>query len=322
MTDKPKLLSEFAEVPFDKWKAQVEAELKGVPYEKKLVSGTYEGITVQPIYNASDVAGLEHLKAKPGCGQLARGSSHEGYVAEAWEVSQELPYPGPREFNQAARHDLSRGLTALNLNLDHATRAGIDPDSAVEGDVGKGGVSIATIKDLSVALEDIDLEKTSLFVRSGASGLPFAALLAALVKSRGLDVRKLRGCIEMDPLGVLAHEGTLPQSLDEAYARWPSSPCGPSAKLRRCRPCASTRVPSWKPAAAPCRNWPSPSPRAPNTSASWSSAAWRWTPSLPACASPSAWVPTSSWKSPSSAQRACCGAASWKPSAGTCARRA
>ena len=217
MTDKPKLLSEFAEVPFEKWKAQVELELKGVPYEKKLVSSTYEGISIQPIYNASDVAGLAHLKAKPGFGQLARGSSFEGYTAESWEVSQELPYPGPREFNNAARHDLSRGLTALNLNLDAATRQGIDPDSAIEGDVGKGGVSIATIKDLSVALEDIDLEKTSLFVRSGASGLPFAALLAALVKSRELDVKKLRGCIEMDPLGVLAHEGTLPQSLDEAY---------------------------------------------------------------------------------------------------------
>jgi methylmalonyl-CoA mutase len=217
MSDKPKLLTEFAEVPFEKWKAQVEAELKGVPYEKKLVSSTYEGITVQPIYNASDVEGLEHLKSKPGFGQLARGTSFEGYTVESWEVSQELPYPGPREFNNAARHDLGRGLTALNVNLDAATRAGLDPDSAIQGDVGKGGVSIATLKDLSIALEEIDLEKTPLFIRSGASGLPVAALLAALVKSRDLDLKKVRGCIEMDPLGVLAHEGTLPQSMDEAY---------------------------------------------------------------------------------------------------------
>ncbi len=212
-----KLLSEFTAVPFEKWKAQVEAELKGVPYEKKLVTPTWEGIPLQPIYTEADTKDLEHLKSKPGYGQLARGSSYEGYAAESWEVSQALPYPGPREFNVAARHDLSRGLTALNINLDHATRAGLDPDSAVEGDVGKGGVSISTLKDLSVAVEDIDLEKTSLFVRSGASALPFAALLAALVKQRGLHMAKLEGCIEMDPLGVLAHEGTLPQSLDEAY---------------------------------------------------------------------------------------------------------
>lgn len=212
-----KLLSEFESVPFEKWKAVVEAELKGVPYEKKLVTKTWEGINLQPIYTAADIKDLEHLKAKPGFGQLARGASVEGYASETWEVSQELPYPSPREFNNAARHDLARGLTALNLNLDHATRAGIDPDSAVEGDVGKGGVSIATLKDLSVALEDIDLEKTSIFVRSGASALPIAAMLAALVKQRGAHLSKLQGCIEMDPLGVLAHEGTLPQSIDEAY---------------------------------------------------------------------------------------------------------
>lgn len=214
---KKKLLSEFEPVPFEKWKALVEAELKGVPYEKKLVTRTWEGLDLQPIYTEKDVADLEHLKSKPGYGQLARGSSFEGYSVESWEVSQELPYPGPREFNIAARHDLSRGLTALNVNLDHATRNGLDPDSAIEGDVGKGGVSIATLKDLSVATEDIDLEKISLFVRSGASALPFAAILAALVKQRGLNLSKLQGCIEMDPLGVLAHEGTLPQSLDEAW---------------------------------------------------------------------------------------------------------
>jgi methylmalonyl-CoA mutase len=217
MADKTKLLTEFAATPFATWKAQVEAELKGVPYDKKLVTKTYEGIDIQPIYNAQDIEHLEHLKSKPGFGQFARGSSFEGYTAESWEVSQELPYPGPREFSNAARHDLSRGLTALNLNLDAATRAGLDPDSAIEGDVGKGGVSIATLKDLSVALEDVDLEKTSLFVRSGASGLPFAALLGALFKSRELDLKTLRGCIENDPLGVIAHEGTLPQSMEEAY---------------------------------------------------------------------------------------------------------
>ena len=53
----------------------------------------------------------------------------------------------------------------------------------------------------------MDLEKTSLFVRSGASALPFAALLIALARKRRKASANLRGCIEMDPLGVLAHEG-------------------------------------------------------------------------------------------------------------------
>lgn len=217
MSEKQKLLAEFDSVPFETWKAKAIADLKGAPYEKKLITKTYEGFDIQPVYTAADTDNLAHLKSDPGFGTLARGIAAEGYVSQSWEVSQELPYPSPREFNDAARHDLSRGLTALNLSLDAATRAGQDPDSAKSGEIGKGGVSIASIKDLSTALEDIDLEKTSLFIRSGASGLPFAALLAALFKSRGLDLGKLHGSIENDPLGVILHEGTLPQSLDEAY---------------------------------------------------------------------------------------------------------
>jgi methylmalonyl-CoA mutase len=101
--------------------------------------------------------------------------------------------------------------------LDHATRNGQDPDWAKPGEVGLGGLSIATLDDLSRALEGIDLDTTSLFVRSGASALPFAALLIALAKRKKKSPANLRGCIEMDPLGVLAGEGRLPQSLDEAY---------------------------------------------------------------------------------------------------------
>jgi methylmalonyl-CoA mutase len=63
----------------------------------------------------------------------------------------------------------------------------------------------------------VDLEVVPLFIRSGTSGLPIAALLAALAKKRGTNLSQLRGCVEMDPLGVLAHEGKLPQSLDAAY---------------------------------------------------------------------------------------------------------
>ena len=44
--------------------------------------------------------------------------------------------------------------------------------------------------------------------------MPFAALLVALARRRRLDVARLRGCVEIDPLGVLAHEGRLPQSLE------------------------------------------------------------------------------------------------------------
>lgn len=214
---KSKLLAEFPPVSYDDWRKLVEAELKGAPFDKKMLTATYEGITLKPIYCRADVANLPHVNSLPGFAPFVRGASASGYVKESWDVSQEIAVASPTEFNHAARNSISRGLNALNMVLDRATRNGHDPDWAPAEDVGCGGLSVATLGDLDRALDGVDLEKTSLFVRSGASALPFAALLLALAKRRKKSLAHLRGCIEMDPLGVLAHEGKLPQSLSSAY---------------------------------------------------------------------------------------------------------
>lgn len=216
-TPKDPLLSEFPPASYESWRKLVEGELKGAPFEKKMFTATYEGITLKPIYRAEDTAGLAHVNSMPGFTPFSRGASAAGYLKEPWAVSQEIAPASPAEFNNAARNSISRGLTALNMVLDHATRNGHDPDWAKPEDVGHGGLSVATLGDLDRALEGVDMENTSLFVRSGASALPFAALLIALAEKRKKSPARLRGCIEMDPLGVLAHEGRLPQSVDGAY---------------------------------------------------------------------------------------------------------
>lgn len=211
------LLSEFPPVSYDDWRKLVETELKGAPFDKKMFTATYEGLTLKPIYRREDIANLPHVNSFPGFAPFVRGASVSGYVKECWDVSQEIAVASPTEFNFAARNSISRGLNALNMVLDRATRNGLDPDWAAPEDVGFGGLSIATLDDLNRALDGVLLDKTSLFVRSGASALPFAALLVALARKRKTSLATLRGCIEMDPLGVLAHEGKLPQSLDGAY---------------------------------------------------------------------------------------------------------
>jgi methylmalonyl-CoA mutase len=212
-----RLLDEFPAASYDDWRKIVDTELKGAPFDKRMFSSTYEGITLKPIYRSEDVANLPHVHSVPGHAPFVRGSGVAGYLQHPWDISQEILYSSPAEFNQAARNSLSRGLNALNMVLDKATRHGHDPDWALPEDVGCGGLSIATVEDLSKALEGIDLEKVSLFVRSGASAMPFAVLLAALLRKRKQPASALRGCVEMDPLGVLSHEGSLPQSLAGAY---------------------------------------------------------------------------------------------------------
>jgi methylmalonyl-CoA mutase len=211
------LLAEFSAVGYDDWHKLVEAELKGAPFDKRMLTSTYEGITLRPVYRREDTEKLPHVNSYPGFAPFVRGGNASGYLKEPWAVSQEIAYSSPTDFNHAARNSLSRGLNALNMVLDKATRNGHDPDWAQPEEVGSGGLSIATLDDLDRALEGVDLDTTSLFIRSGASAMPFAALLVALARKRGKSPSALRGCIEMDPLGILAHEGTLPQSLAGAY---------------------------------------------------------------------------------------------------------
>lgn len=212
------LLAEFPPVSYENWKALVEAELKGAPFDKKMFTSTYEGITLKPIYRAEDGAKVAHAASLPGFAPFVRGTRAGGYVSQPWAVSQEIVASSPEEFNKAARHGLERGLTALNIVLDKAGRNGADPDwPGASEHVGVAGLSIATLSDLDRALAGVDLESVPLFIRSGASGLPVGALLVALAKKRGMNLAKLRGCVEISPLGILAHEGTLPQSLEAAY---------------------------------------------------------------------------------------------------------
>jgi methylmalonyl-CoA mutase len=224
-----KLLAEFPATSYGEWHRLVEGELKGAPFEKRMFATTYEGITLKPIYRAEESSHLPHLNSYPGFAPFVRGADAGGNPVRPWAISQEINCSSPTEFNHAARNSLDSGLNALNIVLDKATRNGHDPDWAGLQEVGAAGLSIASVDDLDRALEGIDLGKTSLFVRSGASAMPFAALLAALAVRRKKPFSTLRGCVEMDPLGVLSHEGSLPQSLGGAYAemaallRWAST---------------------------------------------------------------------------------------------------
>ncbi|MDD5261869.1 MAG: methylmalonyl-CoA mutase family protein [Methylacidiphilales bacterium] len=214
---KEPLLKEFSPATYDQWKVEAEKLLKGAPFDKKLLTPTHEGITLKPIYNASDVEGLPHLNEKPGFPNFSRGALAAGYHAEPWKISQELPCGAPEEFNAAIRQDLMRGQSEINLLVDIATASGSDPDTAQIGEVGACGTSLAMLRDFETVFRDIYLDCVSLYLRAGISGLPLATLLLGYVRKAGLDAKKLTGCIEMDPIGILLRAGKLPVSLEQAY---------------------------------------------------------------------------------------------------------
>jgi len=203
-----KFTEDFEYPTMEMWREAVVQSLKGLPFEK-LLTKTYENITIQPMYSQEVMATLPHTASIPGSGGYVRGTHPLGYLQKLWHVSQELPYAAPAEVNSAAKHDLQRGQTELHIVLDAATRAGKDADRAPTDQVGRGGTSISCLPDVTTLLDHIDLPATSIFVQAGTQGLPLLALFAAYLKEHNVPRDTMQGCIGSDPLGVLVQEGEL-----------------------------------------------------------------------------------------------------------------
>ena len=64
------------------WRKLVEAELKGAPFDKKMFTATYEGITLKPIYRKEETDNLAHVNSFPGYAPFVRGIDRERIPGE------------------------------------------------------------------------------------------------------------------------------------------------------------------------------------------------------------------------------------------------
>lgn len=223
--DNKKTLSEepsarfFAEFPYptyEEWRAESEKALKGANWEKKLVTKTYEGINLQPMYRMEDLEGLTHCESLPGSFPFVRGSNAMGYLDKPWQISQECAEPFSTKMHEVLQHELNKGGTTIHVVADKATLHGMDADKAAESFLGKG-ISLSTLDDVQQAFHGFDFEKTPILLFAGTSGVQLLSLFVALMKANGRDYHKLNGCIAVDPIGYLATEGQVAHALDTYY---------------------------------------------------------------------------------------------------------
>ena len=118
---------DFPPVQYDQWREVVDQMLAGAPFDKRLVSQTYDGIGIQPIYSRRDERGGEDPFGFPGQAARIRGSSPLGSVQTGWDLRQEINDPRRSVSNEAILVDLKGGVTSVHLRLDRAARRGLDP---------------------------------------------------------------------------------------------------------------------------------------------------------------------------------------------------
>ncbi|PTY08302.1 methylmalonyl-CoA mutase [Opitutaceae bacterium EW11] len=209
--------TDAARAAYTQWRKAVEEELKGAPFDKKLVTRTFEGIALQPVYTRLDAENLAHTNSLPGESPFLRTSRKKGYSDGTWEFAQEISAARPADFNAAILNDLNRGQNSVVVNLDCASRAGIDPDAAKDECIGGCGLSVADLNDLAAALNGVELSCIPVHLNAGVSPTALAAIYVAYAKRRGSDTKSLTGSLAADPLREWLGRGTLPASLDSLF---------------------------------------------------------------------------------------------------------
>jgi methylmalonyl-CoA mutase len=190
--------SEFTTPTYAEWKEEAIASLKGAPFDKKLLSKTYEGITLEPLYTAEHAAAFSAKSGLPGADGYLRGISATGYGVKPWLVAQKGDSACPKEANVILREGLSKGVSAICF----------DPQCCPE---------ISTLDDMKTLLDGIDIAKYPFQVFCGASAEPTLGLLAAYAEQAGIAPTALSGVIGADPLGSLARQGTTCGSMENCY---------------------------------------------------------------------------------------------------------
>ena len=172
---KEKLFSEFAPVSTEDWVAKITADLKGVPFEKKLVWKTGEGFNVNPFYRLEDIEGLKTTESLPGEFPYVRGTKKDN----DWKVRQNIEVCCFKAANEKALDILNKGVTALGF--------------VIKGDdVNKE--NIATLLE-GICPQAVELNFNTCLCKAEA----LIGILAEVFQSKGADLEKCYGSINYDP---------------------------------------------------------------------------------------------------------------------------
>ncbi len=210
--EEKRLLQAFASHTYAEWKEAAETLLKGRPFAKTLITETYEGFDLDPIYMRETMPEFAHLGDLPGMGSNVRASRLEGYLDAGWAVSQETVAPTPKLLRERIFEGLERGQDEINLWLDHPSRQGLDPDSPEAKGTGVCGLSLLGAADWEKILAGVHTEMVTLYVQAGAAAPAVYAELIAAMEAAGNPLGELSGCIGFDPVGWAVESGSLPGS--------------------------------------------------------------------------------------------------------------
>src|SRR5258708_5027887 len=160
--------SEFPKASREQWLALVSSVIKGAPFEKRLVSKSYDGIAIAPLYE----------RASGGGAVLGRAAG------APWRIVQRIELPDPARANAQALHDLENGATGLAL--------------VVAAAIGAYGFGLAGRASLAHVLNGIALDAgVPIDLQAGGNAAHVARQLTDLVHRNGVSPAPLASASDL-----------------------------------------------------------------------------------------------------------------------------
>lgn len=161
------------------------------------------GIALKRLYEPADIASQRYSRdvGLPGEYPYTRGIYPTMYRGRLWTMRMFSGYGTPEETNARLKYLLKEGETGLSVAFDMPTLYGIDADHPkAEGEVGRCGVSVSSLRDMEVVFDGIPLDEVSTSMTINAPASVLTCMYVAVAEKRGLSGGKLRGTVQTDIL--------------------------------------------------------------------------------------------------------------------------
>lgn len=169
---------------------------------------TDSGIEI-PAYIEQNTEEYKTKLGNPGKYPFTRGVHDQMYRSRFWTMRQYAGFGNAEESNKRYKFLLEQGTTGLSIAFDLPTQIGYDSDEPIaEGEIGKVGVAIDTLKDMEILFDGITLEKISTSMTINATAAVLLCMYVAIAKKQGADLKKISGTIQNDVLKEYIARGT------------------------------------------------------------------------------------------------------------------
>jgi methylmalonyl-CoA mutase N-terminal domain/subunit len=145
----------------------------------------------------------------PGSFPFTRGIHRDMYAGRPWSIRQYAGYGTAAETNRRFRFLIDRGQPGLSTAFDLPTQMGLDSDDPrAEGEVGRVGVAIDSIRDMEAVFDGIPLDEVSTSMTINAPAAVVVAMYHVACRRQGRDPAAIRGTAQNDVLKEYVSRGT------------------------------------------------------------------------------------------------------------------